>query len=354
MIKSELKSLWNNKLMILVLVAIVLIPAMYAGFFLASMWDPYGELEKLPVAVVNKDIATEYNGKTLSAGADLAKSLKENNSMAFNVVDEQTAKDGLWNGTYYMVITIPENFSENATTVMDEKPEKMQLYYETNPGKNYISMKLSESAIKQIKANINEQITKTYTETMFASLGEVADGFGDAFDGTVQMIEGEDSLIDGNKTITDGLDKLSQGTGDLKDGVDKLSSGTTTYTEGVKTVNEGLHQLDEGVSQLDKKAVTGAKDLYDGSKKLANGVINYTDGVGKVKDGTGELKKNNSQLVTGMNKIATGVNTVHTGSESMLSGLKQMRSSLNNGYTEENAKGIKLLAETALPGIQNG
>ncbi len=61
----------------------------------------------------------------------MADELKDNDSMAFNIVDSKTAEDGLANGTYYMVIKIPENFSANAATVMDNDPKQMELSYET-------------------------------------------------------------------------------------------------------------------------------------------------------------------------------------------------------------------------------
>ena len=125
MIKDEWKSLLRNKLMLIVVIAIIVIPIIYAGLFLKSMWDPYGSVDNLPVAVVNEDKPVEYNGKTLSIGKDMADELKDNDSMAFNIVDSKTAEDGLANGTYYMVITIPEDFSANAATVMDDNPKQM-------------------------------------------------------------------------------------------------------------------------------------------------------------------------------------------------------------------------------------
>ena len=106
MIKNEWKSLLRNKLMLIVVIAIIVIPIIYAGLFLKSMWDPYGNVDSLPVAVVNEDKPVEYNGKTLSIGKDMTDELKDNDSMAFNIVDSKTAEDGLANGTYYMVIKL--------------------------------------------------------------------------------------------------------------------------------------------------------------------------------------------------------------------------------------------------------
>ena len=66
MVKQEWRSILKNPLMIMVLVAIILIPTIYSTLFLASMWDPYGNLDKLPVAVVNEDRPYLYDGKTLT------------------------------------------------------------------------------------------------------------------------------------------------------------------------------------------------------------------------------------------------------------------------------------------------
>ena len=54
MIKNEWKSLLRNKLMLIVVIAIIVIPIIYAGLFLKSMWDPYGSVDHLPVAVSMK------------------------------------------------------------------------------------------------------------------------------------------------------------------------------------------------------------------------------------------------------------------------------------------------------------
>ena len=119
-----MEKLLHNKILLVVLIAIIAIPTIYTTLFLGSMWDPYGNLDKLPVAVVNHDQPAQYEGKTMDIGKNLVKNLKEDSSLAFNFVDSETAAQGLKNGTFYMVITIPEDFSQKATTLMDQTPEK--------------------------------------------------------------------------------------------------------------------------------------------------------------------------------------------------------------------------------------
>ena len=111
MIKQEWAYLRKNKILLLVFLAIIAIPTIYTTLFLGSMWDPYGKVDHLPVAIVNEDKPVTYNDETLEVGKEMVDSLKDNDSLDFHFVSSKEAKDGLKNGTYYMVITIPEDFS---------------------------------------------------------------------------------------------------------------------------------------------------------------------------------------------------------------------------------------------------
>ena len=68
MIKKEWSAFRKNWWLKIVAVAIIAIPSIYAGVFLGSIWDPYGNTKEIPVAVVNEDIKVEYNDSTLNVG----------------------------------------------------------------------------------------------------------------------------------------------------------------------------------------------------------------------------------------------------------------------------------------------
>lgn len=312
MVKNEWKALLKNPLKLIIVIAILLIPSIYSCLFLTSMWDPYGDVENLPVAVVNHDVPVEYSGKELSVGSDLVENLEENNSMAFNVVDEDVAQRGLENGTYYMVITIPENFSANASSLMDDEPKQMILNYETNPGRNYIAMKMSQSAIKEIVNSISTEITRTYAETLFDVIQDMGDGLEEAYNGTVDMLDGESKLKDGNSEITDNLQKLANSTLTFQEGSDKFVEGLTDYLNGVDNAN-------------------------DGAKKLLSNNLKINDAVGSVAGGISSLKAGSSQLLAGLNRLQQSldasltkekVNSVQTAITSL--------SSLNKGIQKLN------------------
>ena len=291
MIKQEWKNILKNHWIQIVLVALILIHSIYTVVFLGSMWDPYGNSGDLPVAVVNKDKAVEYNDKKLDVGDQLVKKLKDNDSLDFHFVNSKEANKGLKNGDYYMVITIPSNFSKNATTLLDKNPKKMVLNYTTNPGTNYVASKMDDSAIAKIKAEVSASVTKTYAETIFTSIGTMSDGFAEASDGTQQLSDGMTQLEDGNKTISDNLKVLASSSLTFKDGTNTLTKGLKDYTNGVVTVNNGIYQLKTGVGTLGSATpalASGVSDLNTGAQALNKGVSDYTAGVSQALAGANQ------------------------------------------------------------------
>ena len=81
MLRREWKKLLSNKMMLIVVLAIIAIPTIYTTLFLGSMWDPYGNVDKLPVAVVNEDQPVTYEGETLDVGKQMVDNLKEDGSL---------------------------------------------------------------------------------------------------------------------------------------------------------------------------------------------------------------------------------------------------------------------------------
>lgn len=352
MVKQEWKSLWRNKILMIVLVFIIAIPAIYTTLFLGSMWDPYGKLDELPVAVVNLDEPVEYEGETLNVGQKLVDKLKEDGSLCFNFTDADQAERGLKNGTYYMVITVPKNFSENATTLMDTVPKKMELDYKTNPGTNYIAMKMSETALEKIKTSVAQEVTKTYAETIFDKISEAGDGMKDAADGAGEIYDGTEKLSDGNKTISDNLKTLSEGTLTFKDGtselkvglssyldgVNQLSDGSTTLANGATSLLTGALKLNEGANSLSdgtKTLTSGTATLESGAKTLESGLKTYTDGVKQANDGAAALNSNSVALTSGAQQLTAGNEQLSSGSAQILGGLNQMSSTVKSGLPSE-------------------
>ena len=327
MIKSEWKNLFKNPILVVVMVAILMIPTIYAGLFLGSMWDPYGELDQLPVAVVNLDQPVEYDGKTLEIGNDLVETMKEDMTLDFNFTSEEDAKTGLKNGTYYMVVTIPEGFSEAASSVTEKNPEIMQLMYETNPGTNYVASKLGESAMVKMEASIQKSVTETYAKAFMEQLSEVGDKLQEAADGTKELYDGEVKVADGVDALNDGSNALYQGTSDLANGAGTLKEGTQTALNGAGELVNGADKLSSGAADLN----TGAKSLADGSVTLADGAAKLANGASSVSTGASKVAEGATTLKNGLSTLNANSAALLAGATQLSGGLAQLNQSINVG-----------------------
>lgn len=225
MFKAEWKKVLNNKMLILMMIVIPFVPIIYSGIILSAYWDPFGNTSNLPVAVVNQDEPSELEGKTINIGDELIRNLKENDDLDWHFVSSDAAKEGFDDGNYYMVITIPKDFSKRASTVLGDNPEKMNLTYEVNPGRNFFSVTISEQAMNRINQEISNSVTKEYTRAIFTQVNEIGEGFADAADGASEINDGASRLIDGNAEITENLNKLASSTLTFKNGADSIQVG---------------------------------------------------------------------------------------------------------------------------------
>ncbi|WP_195927739.1 YhgE/Pip domain-containing protein [Lactococcus lactis] len=300
MLKKEWQAILKHKFFIIVIIALALVPAIYNYIFLGSMWDPYGKLNDLPVAVVNLDKTSELNGKKFKLGDDVIAEMKKSKDLDYHFVSEDKASKGIKKGDYYMVITFPENFSENATTLMNKKPKTVQLDYQTTRGHNYISSKMSESAMNQLKSEVSKNITETYTKEIFAKLGDMKSGMKEASDGSNKLADGTSSALNGSKELSSNLNTLSSSSLTFTDGANSLSSGLNKYVSGVNQAANGGEQLSSGADQF----VSGTQQLAAGTQTLADKSKELSAGISQISQGSEAV----SQLQAGTQSLSAGLN----------------------------------------------
>lgn len=258
----------------LLLVGIAVIPSIYAVIFLSSLWDAYGNVNNLPVAIVNEDRTSEINHKNENLGQDLTNKLVEKKALKFSKVSSKEASKGLKSGKYYMTLTIPENFTKNAGTLLSSDPKTSQIIIAHNTGQSFIAEKMTASAATKIQATVNKSLQKVYNKTILSAITSSESGL---------------------KSGSDGASNLDQGLGKLADGGNNLSDGAKTLTTGASSLKNGLSQYTQGVSQ----ANSGTNSLVSGTDSAANGST-------ALANGTGQLASNMSLLESGSRQIALG------------------------------------------------
>ena len=327
---DELKALIKSPKLWVTMIGVSLIPALYNLSFLGSMWDPYGNVDNLPVAVVNQDKKAKLNDKTLSIGHDMVDSMSKNKALDYHFVSSQKAKQGLKDGDYYMIITLPKDLSKKATTLLTDNPEKLDIKYQTTAGRSVVASKMSDSAMTKLKETVAKNITQTYTKAVFKSMRTLQSGMKKASSGGQELVNGAQRLENGSQTITSNLGTLSSSSQTLADGVGTLNNGLTTYTNGVGTLANGLGTLSDGLTIY----TNGVGILSTGAIKLSSGLTTYTNGVGSLANGLKSLNDKSQELVSGINTLqnesTSGVSQLLAGAQQLSVGLQQLSGAVNN------------------------
>lgn len=331
---EELKALIKSPKLWVTMIGVALVPALYNLSFLGSMWDPYGSLNNLPVAVVNKDKTATLNDKKLTIGDDMVDSMSINKALDYHFVSQKKADKGLKDGDYYMVITLPEDLSEKASSLLTDNPKKLNIKYQTTAGRSFVASKMSESAMTKLKDTVSENITETYTKAVFKSMSGLQDGLQEASDGGNELLSGSQQLESGSQTITDNLNTAASGSQTLADGTATLSSGLTTYTNGVSSLASGLNTLSDGLLPY----TGGVGQLATGLNELSSKFPSYISGVGQI---AGVMP----QLTQGFTAYANGVSEISLGQTAFTSALTDYTngvSQLSAGLAQLDAKSREL------------
>ena len=260
MLRAEWKHLFNNKILLISMAVISFIPILYSGFFLGSIWDPYGQTKNLPVAFVNEDKGASLNGKSLNIGESVEKKLKDNHDLGWEFVSKQQADEGVNSGHFYAVVTIPSDFSQKAASITESEPQQAVINFTTTPAKNYIGSLVSNQAAAKVKSSVSEQITQAYAKGILENLDKLGIGL--------------DTAANGASTLHDGLGRLQSGTQTYVGGVKQLAVNQQSLTGGLAQLSDGSRKLQAGLGQLSNNLPTESQlsQLSDGMKKLQSGI----------------------------------------------------------------------------------
>ena len=338
LLRKEFTQIIKSKKILIPIIAVLFVPILYAGMFLWAFWDPYKQLDDLPVAVVNLDKGAVFDGKPIEVGKGLVDNLKDNTSFKWEFVSEKEAKKGMEGRKYYMLVRIPDDFSSNATTLLKDEPKPLNLEYIPNESLNFLSSQIGGTAIEKIKGEVASTLTKTYAEKMFDSIQDVSKGLADGAEGASKLHDGSSELHDGSSKVTDGLHTLQGKSGEMKDGVQKLADGSNKLVDGSGKVTNGLNVLNSKTGEMQ----VGIGKLVDGSGKVTDGlhVLNSNAGIGKLVDGSGKVTNGLNMLNSKTSEMQTGIGKLQDGSQKVTAGLNTL-----NGKTGEMQTGIGKLQD---------
>lgn len=301
---EELKTLIKNPKLMITMIGVALVPALYNLSFLGSMWDPYGRVNDLPIAVVNHDKPAKRADKSLTIGNDMVDKMSKSKDLEYHFVSAKQAQEGLKKGDYYMVITLPEDLSQRATTLLNPEPQKLTIRYQTSKGHGMVAAKMGETAMTKLKESVSQNITKIYTSAVFRSMTDLQSGLKEASAGSQALASGAKTAQAGSQTLSTNLAALTGASQQFQQGTGRLTSGLTTYTDGVNQVKNGLGTLSTDIPNY----LNGVSRLSQGASQLNQGLSQLTQAT-TLSD---EKAKGIQSLIVGLPVLNQGIQQLNT------------------------------------------
>ncbi|TDD87405.1 YhgE/Pip domain-containing protein [Saccharopolyspora karakumensis] len=279
---------FRGRLLRLVPLVLILVPLLYGALYLWSNWDPYGKLNRVPVAVVNNDRAVDRNGEHLDAGVQFIRQLKVNDVFDWRFVRGTEARRGLAEGHYYFVIEVPSDFSAKLAAAADGNPKRAAVRLTKNDANGYIAGIMADTVETELQNQINAAAHASYARALYGELGH--------------MREKLHAASEASKKLVDGTGLSMQGTAALTRGLGGVRDGTSLVSNGVRDISEATARLD---GQLNSIADFTADQLPGAVNSLVNASGVAVSGLTSISTATAMLEQQAADGLSAVQRLGS-------------------------------------------------
>ncbi|WP_405324965.1 YhgE/Pip family protein [Methanobrevibacter sp.] len=350
LLKKDFKDVFSkNPIVALTLLAIIILPSLYALINIQACWDPYDNTGNLEFAVANLDKGATFDGEDINVGDQLEDELKRNDDFYWTFVSEEDLREGVNNGTYYAGIVIPKNFSSSIKSITSDNPHSAELEYIVNRKSNPMASKLSDSAARAVYNKVNAKIVQFINVAAYQKLGDLQSALAS---GASQMSSGAGKLSAGASKVQSGASQVKSGANDLKKGANDLSAGSSQVKAGSSQISSSANQISAGSTQVQESAkqldssvdesvlpdqikpvVHGSKELANASSDLAGASSNLAQGSSRLANGSVDLAEGASSVANGGSQLADGSVSLAAGSALLANGASSALFSASSGLS---------------------
>ncbi len=362
----ELRSHFSTRLGAVTILALTLVPSIYAGLYLYANHDPYGGLDRVPAALVVSDRGTTTSdGRDVEAGNEVAAQLLEQGDFDWQRVDAADARSGVAHGDYDFALVIPPDFSAALTSSAGSDPHQAQLRMVTNDANSYLSTTIANTVITKVREAISERVSAEATSNFLLGISDVRKELVQGAAGAGTLHQGIDKAGAGAERLAAGLDtmaakvaplpdktaQLASGAGQVADGNARIAATGDRVADAVRRVRSDYaanrNQLiatmkARGLNGQQRGAVLSVYDRVGGRVtaaehrvgQLSGDLDRLADGARQVADGNRAMADAMPALVDGMGSARDGAGTVSAGLEQLSQGSAQLTKSLRQGATQ--------------------
>lgn len=312
--KNDLKDIFTNKVLLVIIIGLCILPSLYAWFNIKASWDPYGNTGNISVAVINEDSGAEIMNKKVNMGDELVKELKTNKDLGWKFVDRKKALEGVNSGKYYAYIEIPSNFSENLASLVSKDIKKGTIIYTVNEKINAIAPKITSKGATTIQNEVNQTVVKTVSEVVLKAFKEAGIEIEkqlpklSTLESNLVEVQGKfkdiDKVVD---TAVDATDKVSDIIKDIQNDMPLIKDTITNSKNLSSDIKSFLNDSKTGLSQLSPILKNDLGLISEISSNAKNAVSDLIDAINKGSESAPQLIDN---LSTKLSDLASSTNTL--------------------------------------------
>lgn len=329
--KEDMKKIFTNYAALIVFIALSILPSLYAWFNIKASWDPYGKeaTSQIKIGVVNKDKGAELKGEFKNIGNQIIDQLKENDVMGWQFVSEKEAVKAVEEGSYYAMITIPEEFSENILSLITDDIKKGKIIYTVNEKVNAIAPKITVKGATAVQENVNKTVIETVSDIVLST----AKDLGIEVEGQLPKL---DNLYDKLVEIQSKFKDLYETTDLAYDGVNKVADLVTNLQNDIPLITDTLNST--------KGLATNLIDFITTSQGEINNIApTIKTDIGLVKDLADEVSSYVDVVINAINTGSENANVLLGNLNTKVSGLRDYLTSIRvlvekiNGHSQNGA-----------------
>lgn len=340
------KRIFKNPIATLLIIAIMIIPSLYAWFNIKALWDPYGNTGELPIAVYSADKPVEFQGKEVAIGKEVIKSLRKNKQLGWRFVDsKEELEQGVRSGKYYAGIYLPKDFSEDLLSFITGEIKKPKIEYTVNEKINAIAPKITDKGASSIQTQITDEFIKTASSTLLKVFNEI----GYNIDTNLVSINKVKSMILSTDENLNTIDGYTQQVLDLQKQLpaikEKLNKANdfVDYLPKVDEMGQKVVELNSKIPQLQEQA----KIILDLQQKIPE-IQNAGRQIAEIDGDFSSIQETMNQGIAEAKQGLTIIQQV----QNILPDVKNLELQAKNLAAQTRTGAEKL--EEALPGVTTG
>ena len=243
------KRIFKNPVATFLIVALMIIPSLYAWFNIKALWDPYSNTGELPIAVYSDDQTATFQDKSVNIGDEVLKNLKKNKQLGWRFVDSKKELDkGVQSGKYFAGIYLPKDFSKDLLSFTSGDINKPKIEYSINEKTNAIAPKITSKGASSIQSQISEEFIKTASSTLIKTFNDI----GYDIDKNMVSIQKVKSMILDTDANIGTIDTYAKQVTDLHGKMPELKEKLAKANDAMKYLPE-VDALGEKIVELNGK-----------------------------------------------------------------------------------------------------